>query len=67
MAMGPIGRRWAIAPVLLNFSKFCFQIITDNMLENNNSSKKKKKNWPIFNQLIPLKVVRFFCITITYT
>ena len=44
MAMGPIGRRGAIAPVLLNFSKFNFQIITDNMLENNNSSQKKNEN-----------------------
>ena len=44
MVMGPIGRRGAIAPVLLNFSKFNFQIITDNMLENNNSSQKKNEN-----------------------
>ena len=42
MVMGPIGGRGAIAPVLLSFSKFCFQITTENMLENNSSQINKK-------------------------
>ena len=32
----------AIAPVLLSFSKLCFHIITENMLENNSSQRDKK-------------------------
>ena len=40
--MGPTGGRGAIARVLLSFSKFCFQIITENMLENNSNQINKK-------------------------
>ena len=43
MVMGRSGGRMAIAPVLLSFSKFCFQIITENMLENNSSQINKKE------------------------
>ena len=46
MGMGPIGGRGAIASVLLIFLKFCFQIITGNMLESNSSQKDSKvKIW----------------------
>ena len=42
MVMGLIGGRGAIVQVLLSFSKFCFQIITKNMLNINSSQINKK-------------------------